>query len=82
MPIGITESPNATLTATPAASDQETARGAAIDARPADVGKKYIARTESTKATTMAQIWIRELAPNGKIPAVKNSTAATPNITR
>ena len=46
MPIGMMDSPKAMLTATPAANGQETARGAATDARPALVGKKYIARTE------------------------------------
>ncbi len=67
MPIGITEWPKTTLTATPAANDQETARGAATDARPALDGKRYIARTESTKAVATALIWMNEVAPNGKI---------------
>jgi ribosomal protein S14 len=82
MPIGMVEWPKTTLTATPAANDQETVRGAATDARPALVGKRYIARTESTKAIAIALIWMRELAPNGKIPAVKKNRAAAPNNTR
>ena len=82
MPIGMTELPKMTLAATPAANDQETARGAATDARPALVGKRYIARTESTKAVAMALIWMTEVAPNGKIPAVKKNRAAAPNKTR
>jgi len=82
MPIGMMESPKATLKATPAANGQETARGAKTDARPALVGKRYIPRTESTKPVAMALIWMKEVAPNGKIPAVKNSEAATPSNTR
>ena len=82
MPIGMTESPKATLTATPTANDQETARGAATAARPALDGKRYIARPESTKAVAIAPIWMCELTPNGKMPAVKNNNAAAPNKTR
>ena len=82
MPIGMMDCPKAMLTATPAANGQETARGAATDARPALVGKKYIASTESTKAVAIALIWMSEVAPNGKTPAVKKNSPAAPNKTR
>ncbi len=82
MPIGMTEWPRTTLAATPAANDQETARGAATDARPALAGKRYIPRTESINAVAMALIWIRDVAPNGKMPAIKKNRAAAPNKAR
>jgi hypothetical protein len=54
----------AMLAATPTASSHETARGTTADARPAFVGKRYIAGTESTKAAAIALIWRSEAAPN------------------
>ena len=75
MPMGI-RFPSATLAATPAANVQDTIGGATMDASPALEGKKYMAKTESTKASVMAPMCIVEVSPNGKTPAVKKSMAA------